>query len=128
MAGKGRIRHPKTVSINGTNVADVASVQWDNNYEYNRDKADDQFSGDPVEMSRAGSGSIELLAAGSLPACYGQGMTVVYNQVTVESGTETVTEKTATFTKVTYNNGANVPAEGRGSRSIKFDYAECSIA
>lgn len=126
-AGKNKIRFPKSVTLATTLLSGVRNVEWDPANEYNRDPGDEQFSGDPVETSRKGSGSFDLMA-GAVPACYGQGMVVVHNEVSVDdaSGTETITTKTTTFTKVTINKGYKVPAGNVGGISVKFDFAEAT--
>ena len=117
----GRIRRG-TLTI-GTSVADVANFQWNDNYEFDRSKGDEEMSGTPVEMSRGGSGSFELLK-GSVQSGYATSDIVfTYNEVEVTAGVETVTEKTQTFDGGTFNQGGNVGAEGRGSLTISFEYS-----
>ena len=116
-----RIRNPTSVTVGGTAVTGVKSVQWDQGDEYDRSQGDDELSGDPVLMKEAGSGTIELLG-GAIPSCYGQDIVVKYNEITVAAGAESETEKTVTFGKCTINPGGNVPSGGAGGRSIKFDF------
>jgi len=112
----------------GTAVSDVSNFEWNDAHEFDRSRADDEFSGVPVEMSRAGSGSFTLLA-GSVATGYATSSVVfTYKEVSVAAGVETVTQYTATFTDVTFNQGGNVPAEGRGEKRISFDYSTCTIA
>jgi hypothetical protein len=116
-----------TLSI-GTAVSNVSNFQWNDAHEFDRSKADNEFSGTPVEMSRSGSGSFTLLA-GTVPTGYATASAVLtYNEVSVAAGVETVAQKTATFTDVTFNQGGSVPAEGRGEISVSFDYSTCTIA
>ena len=124
---KSRIRFPKTLTVAGTSVDHVASISWETNDDYDRSKADAQMSGDPVKMDQAGTGQIELLA-GTVPACYDQEIVATYEEVVVSSGSESTTTRTATFTKCTHNAGANVPGEGRGSRTINFEFATVTVA
>ena len=122
----GRIRRG-TLSIGGA-VNDVANFEWDDAHEFDRSKADDEWSGQPVEMDRKGSGRFTLLK-GTVSTGYATSNPVfTYNEVEVASGVETVTQKTATFTLVTFNQGGSVPAEGRGEVRITFDYGTCTIA
>jgi len=122
----GRIRRG-TLNIGGA-VSNVSNFEWTDNYEFDRSQADDEFSGDPVEMRRGGSGSFTLLA-GDVHQGYATSDPVFsYTEVTVSSGVESTTTKTVTFTKVTFNSGGSVPAEGRGEVRISFDYATSTQA
>lgn len=121
----GRIRRG-TLSVNGSPRANVANMQWDDNHEFDRSKGDNEMHGIPVQMSEGGSGSFELLA-GNVPSGYGTAnMVYTYKEVSVATGVETVTDKTVTFTEVTFVTGGNVPADGKGSRAVKFDYGSVS--
>jgi hypothetical protein len=108
-------------------VADNATLDWNDSHEFDRSKGDEEFSGKPVEISRGGSGSFELLA-GHIPTGYLGFMTFTYKEVDMATGSEVVTTKRATFTLVTVNGGGNVPAEGRGSRRFAFEYGTCTVA
>ena len=119
----GRIRNPSSVSIAGTSVTGVKSIQWDTSNDYNRDTTDDSLHGTPVLTREQGSGTIEL-EGGTVPACYDQDIVVKHQEVSVATGTETKSEKTTTFHHGTLNKGANVPSGDVGSRSIKFDFAD----
>jgi hypothetical protein len=122
-----RIRFPKSVTIAGSAVTGVKAVNYDQNDEYDRSPGDDQLSGDPVQIKKAGSGTIELLG-GTIPSCYDQSIVVVHQEVVVTNGAETETDKTTTFTKCTINKGANVPSGSAGSKTVKFDFAEVTEA
>lgn len=112
----------------GASVSNLAELSWDDAYEFDRSRADNEFSGTPVEMSRQGSGTVKLLA-GSITGGYQTASWVfTYYEVEVTNGVESVVSKTATFTNVTCNRGGSVPAEGRGEITIKFDYATCTLA
>ncbi len=123
----GRIRRG-TLSIAGAAQASVSNFEWTDAREFDRSKGDDEWSGQPVEMDRKGSGSFTLLS-GNVASGYALGdIVLTYKDVSVVNGVETVTSKTATFTLVTFNNGGSVPAEGRGEIRISFDYGVCTIA
>jgi len=107
----------------GSSVSDVSNFEWNDSHEFDRSKADDEWSGTPVEMNRAGSGSFTLLA-GSVATGYATSNVVfVYTEVEVTSGVESTSTKTHTFTGVTFNMGGSVPAEGKGEIRISFDYS-----
>lgn len=108
-------------------MADLANFDWNDANEFDRSKADEEFSGVPVEMSRGGSGSFTILS-GYVASGYKTGMVLTYNEVTVTAGSEAVVQKTATFTYVTVNGGGSVPGEGRGEIRASFDYATCVVA
>jgi hypothetical protein len=112
----------------GSSVPNLANLDWNDSHEFDRSKGDEEFSGKPVEMSRSGSGSFELLA-GHIATGYAATAVFVYKEVDINetTGVETVVSKTATFTDVTINQGGNVPAEGRGSRRFAFEYATCAV-
>lgn len=112
----------------GSAVANVANFQWNDAQEFDRSQGDNESAGVPVLMKTGGSGSFELLA-GSVASGYSTNSVVLtYIQVTVAAGSESTANKTATFTGVTFNNGGNVPAEGRGSITISFEYSTCILA
>lgn len=109
---------------NGGVVSNVSNIEYTDAYEFDRSRADNEFVGQPVEMSRSGSGSVTLLA-GLIPSGYATtDPFITYYDIDVVDGAETVVEKTVTFTKVTYNEGGSIPAEGRGEKRISFDYGE----
>ncbi|GEM_PF-3278317 len=113
------------LKVNGTQVADVVNVDWNDAHEFDRRAVDDAMFGVPVEMKRSGSGSFELLA-GNVESGYAAGdVEIEYTEVSVASGVETTSGKVATFTHVTFNSGGNIDNDaGPGSRRISFDYAE----
>ena len=117
-----------TLNADGA-VANVSNFEWTDAHEFDRSRGDDEFSGVPVEMARAGSGSFSLLA-GHVATGYIASMVFTYKEVAVNEQTqaETVTSKTATFTDVTVNAGGSVPAEGRGEKRFSFDYSTCTVA
>ena len=122
----GRIRRG-TLDIGGA-VSNVSGFDWSDQNEFDRSRADDEFSGTPVEMSRKGSGSFNLLK-GNVSSGYGTSDVVyTYKEIEVASGVEAETTKTATFTDVTFNQGGNVPAEGKGEIRITFEYSTCVIS
>jgi len=110
-------------------VANVKNVNWKDANEVDRSATDENMSGDPVEMKKAGSGSL-VLTAGNIATGYAAGDVVItYNEVSVTDGSETVSQKTATFTKVYFNSGGNIDNDaGPGEIQIDFDYAMCTIA
>ena len=116
-----------TLSVNGSDVGDVANMEWTDANEFDRSKADEEFSGVPVEMGRGGSGSFTLLS-GYVATGYKTALVITYKEISVAAGVETPVTKTATFTKVTLNAGGSVPAEGRGEMRASFDYATCTVA
>lgn len=117
-----------TLNADGA-VANVSNFEWTDAHEFDRSKGDEEFSGVPVEMSRAGSGSFTLLA-GHVATGYVASMVYTYKEVEINesTGAETVVAKTATFTDVTVNAGGSVPAEGRGEKRFSFDYSTCTVA
>ena len=116
-----------TVSIGGA-VAGVAVIEWDDAHEFDRSRADDEWSGIPVEMSRQGSGRLTFLEGDISTGYCTSDLVITYTEVTQSSGVESTASKTATFTNVTINAGGSVPAEGRGERRYTFDYSTCTIA
>lgn len=112
----------------GSQVAGMANADWDDKHEFDRSKSDDQWSGVPIEMNRAGSGTLEFLSGG-IPTGYGtSSMVVTFYVITQSNGVETVSTKTATFTDVTFNRGHSIPAEGPGKVKVAFDYSTCTVA
>lgn len=123
----GRIRRG-TLTVNSVSVAGVANFEWNDAYEMDRSRADNESAGTPVLMKTGGSGSFTLLS-GSVASGYAAGNVVLtYIQVTQAAGVETPTNKTATFTGVTFNTGGSVPAEGRGEIKVSFEYATSALA
>lgn len=124
-----KIRRGTITGLNGGAVADVANFQWDDKFEFDRKRVDNEFSGKPVLMGKEGSGSFELLA-GSVASGYATSSLVfTYKEVAVAAGVETVTTKTATFADVTISQGGSVDNDsGPGSIKISFDYSTCTIA
>ena len=124
-----KIRRGKITGLNGGIVADVANFQWDDKFEFDRKKVDDEFSGKPVLMSKEGSGSFELLS-GSVASGYATtSLVFTYKEIAVTAGVETTTTKTATFADVTINQGGSVDNDsGPGSIKIGFEYSTCTIA
>ena len=116
-----------TLDVNGA-VANVANFEWTDAWEFDRSRADDEFSGTPVLMSKGGSGSLTLLAGSIATGYQTSDWVFTYNEVAVAAGVETVTQYTATFTQVTTNTGGTVPAEGKGEIRVSFEYAECTVA
>lgn len=112
----------------GTAISNVSNMEWNDQKEFDRSQGDNEFSGTPIEMKRAGSGTFTLLA-GSIPSGYATSDPVLtYNEVSVVAGVETVVTKSVTFTQVTVNQGGSVPAEGKGEKKISFDYATSTEA
>ena len=112
-----------TLSVNGSAIADVVNVDWNDNTEYDRRAVDTEMSGKPVMMKKQGSGSFEMLA-GNVPSGYGTADAVInYKEVSVAAGVETEADKSVTFTDVTFNSGGNLDNDaGPGSRRINFEY------
>jgi hypothetical protein len=107
----------------GSAVSNVANFEWTDADDVDRSKGDLEMSGKPIVMRQAGSGSFTLLA-GSVASGYATSDPVFsYKEIALSSGVESPTTKTVTFTKVTFNQGGSVPAEGRGEKRISFDYA-----
>lgn len=116
------------LTINEVEQADVANFQWNDAHEFDRSQGDNESAGVPVLMKTGGSGSFELLA-GFVASGYAAGDVVLtYHEIAVANGVETDTEFTVTFTGVTFNAGGNVPAEGRGSITISFEYSTSARA
>ena len=122
----GRIRRA-ILSIGGA-VSGLVNVDFNDAYEFDRTQGDNEMSGEPVEMKRQGSGTIELLAGNIASGYQTSDLIVTYYEVTVTAGVEAIVAKTVTFDKVTTNEGASLPSEGRGSRRIAFDYATSTTA
>jgi hypothetical protein len=119
-----------TLKIGDADQAAVANMQWNDAHEFDRSQADDEASGDPVEMSRGGSATLTLLA-GYIPtghAAGGASVVYTYKKVSVTAGVETVYSCAVTFTDCYFNTGGSVPAEGRGEIRCSFDYATSSEA
>lgn len=121
-----RIRRGKLTV--GTEVADVSGFDWNDAYEFDRSPANDEFSGTPVEMKRGGSGTLTLLAGTIASGYQTNNWVYAYTEVQVIAGAESTVTKTATFTGVTVNRGASVPAEGKGEVKIAFDYSTSAVA
>ena len=122
----GRIREAE-LWVNGTQKVGTSSVQWTDNDEFDRTAADDQFSGDPVRVSKAGSGSGEMLE-GDITTGYLTSLVYKYKEVSVTDGVESETEKTVTFTKPTVKAGGSMTAGQAGRRNYTFDYATATVA
>lgn len=108
----------------GAQISDVANMEWDDNYEFDRSKADEEMHGIPVKMSEGGSGSVELLAGNIAKGYQTNDWVFTYNEITNTNGVESSATKTVTFYHVTTNIGGSIPAEGRGSVKIKFEYGD----
>jgi len=106
----------------GSAVSNVANFEWTDADDVDRSKGDLEMSGKPILMRQSGSGSFPLLAGSVADPVFS------YNEVALSAGVETPTTKTVTFTKVTFNQGGSVPAEGRGEKRISFDYATAAQA
>ena len=87
------------------------------------------MSGNPVMMKKSGSGSFDI-AAGLIASGYATAsMVITYYEVSVAAGVETVANKTATFTDVTFNQGANIDNDaGPGTGKVTFEYGTCTLA
>lgn len=114
-------------TITTPSQAGVANFSWQENTDYDRSQSDSELAGDPVKMRTNITGSFELVT-GALPADrYGQNMVAVLEDVSVSSGTETVTSRTYTFTKVTFKRGANSASDAqRGAVRVEFEAAAVS--
>ena len=110
-------------------ATNVKNVDWNDSYEFDRTAVDNEMSGKPVEMKRGGSGSLTL-TAGSIASGYSAAdLVITYKEVSVAAGVETETEKTATFTDVTFNTGGSIDNDaGPGEIRISFDYATSALA
>ena len=121
--GDGRIR--RATLVVGQAVPNLADISWNDQYEYDRSRSDDQFAGKPVLMKKGGRGNIVLLAGNIASGVQGNDWVATYNQVTPGQGNvEAVVPKTVTFKDVTTNTGGSVPAEGKGEKRIEFEYSE----
>lgn len=115
--GLGIIRNPKTFTVAGTPVTGVKTISWKSNNEYNRDPADTQLHGDPVLVKEGGTFSVEM-KSGKFPACYDAAIVVVYDEVVVTAGVETITNKTVTLNHCTCNPGYDIGAATAGKHTI----------
>jgi hypothetical protein len=114
----------------GTAQAGLARIEWDDGLKIDRTPADDEYSGDPVQVpGTVGSGRITMLA-GDIASGHASGgaMTCQYKEITYAAGVESSATKTVSFTKVTLNAGGSTGGEGRGERRYAFEYATSSVA
>jgi len=101
----------------------VADVSYNDAFEEDRDRVDDEMSGEVVIMAKEGSGTITIREGDPVSGYVNGDMVVTRNQVSVSGGSESVTPTTKTFKKVTFNVGANVDNNaGPGTISIAFNY------
>lgn len=108
----------------GTDYSGVVNMSWDDATEFDRKQADNEYSGTPIEIKRGGSGEVRFVEGTMPPAGYQTNDWVfTYYEVTLTNGVESVVEKTQTFTGVTCVHGGNIPSEGIGELSAKFDYS-----
>ena len=112
----------------GSQLSGVSVVEWDDSFDEDRSRADQEETGDPIITGKKGSGRITMLE-GNIASGHASGgaMSLVYTEKTYAAGVESTTTKTAAFTKVTINGGGSVPAEGRGERRYSFNYGICTI-
>lgn len=109
----------------GSAVPNLVNMEWNDNHEVDRTPSDLQFTGEPICMRKGGSGTIELLA-GKIDSGYATADVVLtYKEVSLDGGVESTTDKTATFSGVTFNQGGSVPSEGAGRKRISFEYSSC---
>lgn len=125
----GRIRRG-TVWINGAQQFDAANLKWQDKFEFDRSQVDDKSWGPPVKMGEGpGTGSFDLLAGTPPASGYAAGtMVFKYKVINVNGAAETPTEKTATFTDVTFNGGGDVPIGAAGRLPVNFEYNTCTLA
>ena len=122
--GKPRIR--KGTLTHGGAVSNVANVRWQDSHEFDRTPADEEMHGGPVQMNEGGSGSFELLGGNIATGYATSDLVFAYHEIVVTAGVEADVVKTITFSDVTFRSGGEVPSEGRGRRTIDFDYGAVS--
>jgi len=124
-----KIRRGKITTGGGAPTVDVYNISWDDKVEFDRKNVDDQLAGKPVMMKKSSSGSFDI-AAGLIASGYATAsMVITYYEVSVAAGVETVANKTATFTDVTFNQGANIDNDaGPGTGKVTFEYGTCTLA
>lgn len=106
----------------GSAVPGLVDLTWDDAYEFDRTRADDEYYGVPVMMSKSGSASVALLA-GAIPSGYATSNPVfVYTEIEQAGGVETKVTKTVTFFHATFNAGGNF-GDGAGRKNVKMDYS-----
>lgn len=116
----GRIRRG-TLSVNSSGQSNVSNFTWSSAYSFDRTPADNEYSGIPVEMGRAVSGSFEITAGWVAPSYGTASLVFTENEVSVSAGVETVTQYTYTFDNVTFNTSGSTPASGRGMKTVTFE-------
>lgn len=121
--GLAIIRNPKTVTVGSTPVTGVKKFTWKRNDEYDRQAADTQLHGDPVKVREAGTFSVEM-KSGEFPDTYDADITIVYDEVAVTSGVETVTNKTVVLHHCTINPGYDVSAAAAGNHTIDGEFGD----
>jgi len=108
----------------GTAVLGVKKLSWKDAPGVDRSASDTRFYGEPITMSKAGSGSVDLKADGIATGIQTADWVYKYNKVAVTAGVESVVQATVTFKNVDVKAGGDVPAAAAGSRSADFDYSE----
>ena len=105
-------------------VGNVINFDFNRNDRFDRRSADDSMTGDPVKTKKEGSGSFEL-CSGAFTNIYNGSLVATVEDVAVAAGTETITQRTLTFTKVTTNDGMNANNDGgESSRKVSFDFGD----
>ena len=114
----------RRAKITTPSIANVVSFEFNRNDKFDRRSADDVLIGDPVKLKKEGSGSFEL-CSGSFAAIYNGTLVVTVEDIAVAAGTETVTQHSFSFTKVTTNDGMSGNNDGgESSRKVSFDFGD----
>lgn len=105
-----------TMTIGGQAVSGARDFDWDDESDWNADRADNEGAGVAVRMSTGGfTVRWEQLAEDSNVATgYVASLVVVPKEVAVASAVETVTDKTHTFADGWIKVGGNFPTENPG--------------
>jgi len=118
-----------TMTIGGVAVTGARNFRFDDNSEWNSDRADNEGAGDPVRMS-VGPFPINfemLQSAGSVESGYSSALVVVAKEITNAGDSETSANKTYTFGTGYLKVGGDHPTEGAGRIPVTGEFKTLDI-
>jgi len=116
-----------TMTVGGSSVSGARDFEFDDESEWNNDRADDEGAGDEVRISTGPfSVRFELLARDTnVETGYAATMVVVAKEIEVSSGVESSTDKTYTFSDGWLKVGGNFPTDNAGRIPVTGRFKTC---
>jgi len=117
------------MTVESQAVAGARDFTYDDQSEWNGDRADDEGAGDMVRMSEGPLDvSFELLASdANVSTGYCSGMVVISKEITVSGGAESSADVTHTFADGYLKVGGNAPTETPGRIPVTGQFKTLAI-